>query len=246
MALVSAGDDLNIEAGIWNDIQKLLEEWRAGRVQFGAGSLRNWPASTVYVKNESQNDVTAGDVLGLGDPVISPTDNVEEFRSNFAFKGAIPSTSTPHYGQYGIVQEAADKTNGYCRCVVSGVTFVKLNITHASDLYCEIVNNVSTSLKTGALGSSRVLWKSTGTGSTDKWGLIRVGEPSGEILVKNTTGGDFTAGSHSFDVVTGTPGSEATTGQTVTAYNLTTVKAGKRASCAILQKGNAYASPQET
>lgn len=247
---VSSGDPLSIPALDWNDIQTMLDWWRAGRAQSSDDRILNFFQSTIIqVKNESSNDITPGDVLGLGDPVISPTDDVEEFKRRFALKGATPSTSTPHYDNYGIAIESADKTNGFCRCVVSGLTFCKLNITHASDLYCEIANNVSTYLTTGALGSSRILWKSSGTGSTDKWGLIRVGEPSGEILVKNSTGGAIAAGaSGTATVYTGTPGSEASTGQTVTVFNRSSVSWAdtKFGSAAILQKGNAYVSPQQT
>lgn len=250
MGLASPGSPLEILATDWNDIQALLGEWRRGRLNFGAGPLFNQPSSLIWVKNASAVDVAAGDVLGLGAPVISPTDDIEQFKTRIAFTGAVPSTSTPHYDNYGVVQEPADKSDGYCRCVVAGLTFVKLNITHASDLYCEIANNISTYLTTGALGSSRILWKSGGTGSTDKWGLVRVGEPSGEILVKNNSGGNYAAGSNctTLEVHTGTPGSESATGQTLSAWNKTSVafNNGKYGSAAILQKGNAYASPLQT
>jgi hypothetical protein len=141
MPLASPGKKLNIVASDWNDMQAMLREWRHGRLSFGGSGVSNPLGSTVWVKNISANDVTPGDVLGLGNPVITPTDDVTEFRARLAFEGSIPSTSTPHYDQYGIVQEACAKTDGFCRCVVSGITFCKLNITHAADLYCEIANS---------------------------------------------------------------------------------------------------------
>lgn len=246
MSLVSSGSPLEIPANDWNDIQSMLDAWRAGRLQFGAGVLTNVQSSLVWVKNESQNDVAPGDILGLGDPVISPTDNIEEFKTRFAFKGAVPSTSTPNYGQYGVVQESADKSDGFCRCVVAGVTFVKLNITHAADKYCEIANNVSTYLTTGALGSSYIIWKSSGTGSTDKWGLIRVGDRSGQILVKNLTGSAIAAGT------TGTAtvhkgSDESSTGQTLTVKNRTSVSwANDKFGTAEFIEGTTFVSPQQT
>src|SRR6185369_11431480 len=174
---VSPGDPLDIPASDWNDVQSLLNRFRRGLLSFDAiGLIFNSPASWVWVKNISASNVTAGDILGLGDPVITPTQNAEEFKTRISFQGSIPSTSTPHYDRYGVCQEPADKTDGYCRCVVAGATFVKLTITHAEDLYCEIANGVSTSLTTGALGSSRILWKESGTGGS-KWGIVRVGEP---------------------------------------------------------------------
>lgn len=175
--VVARGQRLTIPATDWNDIGLMLREWRNGRLSIHAlGFTDAYAPSEVWCKNVSANDVGIGDVLGLGDPVISPTDNLSEFKSRIAFEGSIPSTSTPHYGQYGIAQEGASKNGGFCRIVVAGCTFAKLNITHASDLACEISNGVSTYLTTGYVGTSRILWKSSGTGSTDKWGLIRVGD----------------------------------------------------------------------
>ena len=228
----------------------MLREWRRGRVTFGSvGSHDPQPSSVVYVKNISANDVTPGDVLGLGEPIIAPSDSVAEFQASLGFQGSIPSSSTPHYGKYGVVQEAARKTDGFCRCVIAGLTFVKLNITHADDDYCEIANGVTTYLTTGALGSSRILWKSSGTGSSDKWGLIRVGDPSGEILVYNATGSAIAAASSgTATVYEGTAGSETSTGQTLTVYNRTSVSwaNGKFGSAAIINRGQAYVSPLQT
>jgi len=247
--LVSSGQKLSkaITSHDWNDVQAMLREFRNGRLSFGAdGSNSPYVASVVWVKNTSANDVEPGDVLGLGNPVTTPTNNANEFKSFLAFEGSIPSTSTPHYGQYAVCQEAARKTDGFCRAVVMGLTFAKLSITHAADLYCEITNSVSTYLTTSALGSSRILWKDSGTGSSNKWGLIRVGEPSGEILVYNNTGSSINNASGTFQVHTGTPGSESSTGQTITAFSKYEFKTAKYGSAAILQKGNAYASPQQT
>lgn len=250
MGIASRGQRINIAAVDWNDVQQMLREWRRGRLSFGSdGPNSAMGSSVVPVKNISASDVTPGDVLGLGNPIITPIDDVIRFKSQIGFEGSIPSTSTPHYGQYGIVQESTRKTDGFCRCVIAGLTFVKLNITHAADLYCEIANNVSTALTTAPLGSSRILWKSSGTGSTDKWGLIRVGENSGEILVYNATGSAIAGGaSGTATVYTGTALSEASTGQTLTVNNRTSVSwaNAKFGSAAILQKGVVYVSPQQT
>src|SRR5678816_3192268 len=100
--LARTGQPLKIAAHTWNDMQAMLREWQAGRLRFGSGSIDDpYQASVVWVKNISANDVAPGDVLGLGDPVITPTDDLAEFKSRIAFEGSIPSTSTPHYGQYG-------------------------------------------------------------------------------------------------------------------------------------------------
>jgi len=193
--LVSSGQKLSkaITSHDWNDVQAMLREFRNGRLSFGAdGSNSPYVASVVWVKNTSANDVEPGDVLGLGNPVTTPTNNANEFKSFLAFEGSIPSTSTPHYGQYAVCQEAARKTDGFCRAVVAGVTFCKLTITHTLDPAAEITNSSTTGLTTGYVGTSRILWKDTGTGS-GKWGLIRVGDTLDNFFGKpNAT---ITAGS---------------------------------------------------
>lgn len=70
----------------------------------------------------------------------------------------------------------------------------------------------------------------------------------GEILVKNATGSDIAINSSgTFQVWSGTPGSESDTGLTITAYNKTSLafKNGKFGSVGWLM-GQAYAVPWQT
>jgi len=100
-----------------------------------------------------------------------------------------------------------------------------------------------------------MVWRDYG----DDWGMVtelkrdpklgKVKQPpqiqlqpfTGEILVKNTTGGDFSAGTNTFDIM---KDQTNTSGQTISATNLTTVKAGKRGAAALIN-GIVFASPQE-
>ena len=77
---------------------------------------------------------------------------------------------------------------------------------------------------------------------------IPVTMPIGEMLVKNATGSDIAAGSSgTFQIWTGTPGSESSSGLSITAYNKSSVafKNGKFGSAAILH-GQMYAVPWQT
>ena len=70
----------------------------------------------------------------------------------------------------------------------------------------------------------------------------------GEILVKNATGSDIAINSSgTYQIWSGTPGSEADTGITITAYNKTSVafKNGKFGSLGWLM-GHAYVTPWQT
>lgn len=246
-----AGQPLNIKASQWNGLLDVLRWWRGSQIERLTRDLESiFPPSILWIKNTTNSDIARGEVLAIHDnPVITLSENADYFKSRLEFEGTTPSTSTPHFGKFVVLREPAAKNGGFARAVASGIALAKLNITHASDNYCEIANNVTSYLTTSALGSARILWKSSGTGSSDKWGLIRLGDPSGEILVKNSTGSAIAAGSSgTATVFSGTPGSESSTGQTLTVYNRTSVSWAdtKFGSAALLNGYGPYVSPQQT
>lgn len=249
MSVVSPGQRLRIPASEWNELQAVLAHHRGQRTSQDTDELRTLAGhGVIQIKNITAAKVNEFEVLGLDEPVTTLAQNEAEFKYNLFWKATTPSTSTPHYGKYVVLQEPAEP-QGFARAIIHGITLVKLNITHASDSYCEIANNVTANLTTSALGSSRILWKSSGTGSSDKWGLIRLGETSGEILVKNVTGSAIAGGaSGTATVYSGTPLSETSTGQTLTVYNRTSVSWAndKYGSAAMLNFRGPYVSPQQT
>jgi hypothetical protein len=249
MTIAASGQRLNIPARDWNGLQAVLAQYRGERLSQQSDELRTLVGhGVIWIKNISDAKVNEFEVLGLDEPVTTKADNETEFKYNLFWKATKPSTTTPHYGKYVVLQEPAE-SQGFARAIIHGITLVKLNITHASDSYVEIEHEVTATLKTSALGSSRILWKTSGTGSSDKWGLIRLGEPSGEILVKNSTGSAIAAGSSGTATVhTGTAGSESSTGQTITVYNRTSVSWAndKYGSAALLNFRGPYVSPQQT
>lgn len=171
------GQDLEIGAAEWNDLLVMRQQW------LGAGRNPLLPKDTqqlggpgwCWIKNNTNATLEFGAVLGIGEPIIALTANAAEKYNGIRWKGETPSTSTPHYGQYAVLQEPAGP-GAIKRAVMHGITYASLNITHASDIACEISNNVTTYLTTGYVGTSRILWKSSGTGSSNKWGLIRIGD----------------------------------------------------------------------
>ena len=170
------GQDLEIEAGAYNDLLLMRQQWLSNgrnpllpqdRNQLGGPG---W----CWIKNTTANALAFGEVLGIDSPIITLANNAAEKYNGVRWKGVTPSTSTPHFGQYAILQEPA-AANAIVRAVMHGITWVKLTITHTLDPAAEITNNSTTGLTTGYVGTSRILWKDTGTGS-GKWGLIRVGD----------------------------------------------------------------------
>jgi len=169
------GDSLDISARDWNDLRRMLAEWRGDR---GGGLLDRPPPTPeiVWIKNTTSNDLAAFTVLGIDQPIFDLSSVTHEKYNGVRFKGVSPSTSTPHYGKFAVLQEPAKATDGFARAVIAGQTLVKLSVTNANDERADIENAVTATLKTGPYGAARILWKETGTGT--KWGLVNIGSSS--------------------------------------------------------------------
>jgi hypothetical protein len=171
------GDPLNIPAAKWNDVESLLAQWKAAGRQISPalGRTQPLPHGWVWVKNTSSTDITSFTVLSVFDLAVNIADNPAERFNGIRADGRAPTASIPYFFNYVVLQEPCRK-NEYARAIASGLSLVKLNITHADDWYCYATVGQTGYLTTGAVGTSRISLKSTGTGSSDKYGVISVGE----------------------------------------------------------------------
>lgn len=224
--LVSSGSPLRILASDWNDIQAMLAAFRAGRVLFGSDTIDSG-RNRVLIKNTTASVVAAFGVLALDQPIIdfNNTSNSSEKYEGVRFDGVTPSTSTPHYGKFAVLQEPAAASNGFARAVISGMTLANVLINDADDVAVDIANGVTTYLSSGQHGSARILWKPSGTGQ--KLCLIQVGDWA-DAMLGQTDGAINKGASGTVSIHDGTEGSEADTGVNVTAYNrFANVSSGK-------------------
>jgi len=128
-------------------------------------------AGVILVRNDTGEDRSLFDILGLAGPVYGPEDNEEGFKFRHALKGVAP-TAADHAGNFAICQEPiADGKIG--RCLVQGVTPVKLNVLREDHGFADVVDDGR--LSSAPEGAAQVLWKEDGTGE-DKWALVRVAE----------------------------------------------------------------------
>lgn len=134
------------------------------------------PERSPIVRNTTANIIPAFGVLGIHDLVVNVATNESARKSRIRVQGIAPDTSVLPTGKYCVLQESAAANGGLARCVIVGATLVKLNITHAADWACGVTNGVTDYLTTNPVGSSRILLKSFGTGSDNKWGIVRLGD----------------------------------------------------------------------
>jgi hypothetical protein len=171
----------NLSAGAWNAFIDTTKQLR-GRKQ-GMTAEGGWDGhdhTVLLVKNSTGADLARFAVAGIGDPVFFQDGEgtvLDEFKNRYPMSLIAPDADL-HTGAFAVAIEpiASGKIG---RAKVFGVTPVKLSVTATGDQWAEIEDGVTATLKTGATGSARILYKQSGTG--EKWGVVRFGDKSADI-----------------------------------------------------------------
>lgn len=164
----------------------------------------------LHCLNDSGGDQDQFAILGIDEPIITPTEEEDEFKSRITISGVTPedgsggSGSSDHTGRFVVLQEPIlDGEIG--RCIASGETICKINVVNEDHLFADVEDSESGYLKSSETGTARILWKESGTG--EKWAYIRLGDSAGGVgggtyAYKTTaapSGGEVTAKRVSYD-----------------------------------------------
>jgi hypothetical protein len=174
LAKVSPGQPLRIPADTFNAFVDAAVAYQATRTSRQADGGANLPtAGVIIVRNDSGADQDRFAVLGIGTPLILPTENAAAFQERVAMALVAPDADA-HVDRICILQEpiAAGKLG---RGLILGITPVRLNVQAEDDRVAAVVTGETSSLKTGSTGAARILWKEAGTGEV--WGIVQI--PSG-------------------------------------------------------------------
>lgn len=166
------GDPLEIPAAAYNAMLEAAAAERARRQTLGREpSVLTPEGAVVLVKNTSGGNLDRFSVLGIGNALITPTDNADGFKERVALVGVTPAAT--HAGKFVILLEPL-ANNAVGRAMAAGVTVAKLNVVDADDAAADAEAGVTATLKTHATtGAATILWKESGTGT--KWAVVRFG-----------------------------------------------------------------------
>lgn len=166
---VTPGDSLSrrIKAGDWNALLDLLGELREP-----PGEHDGFSTTIARVKNDTANPLPRFGAVGLGAPIITPTQNLAEWKRQPTFKVVKPATGT-HEGKWGVLLEPLGPGK-IGAAMVAGVCQVRLTGT---DVGFAEIQNASTVLTASATGSAKVLWADAGSSERDA--TVRIGDGVG-------------------------------------------------------------------
>lgn len=171
---VSPGQPLRVTADAFNAFIDAANAHRAGQLGVGAeGTATGRTAGIVTVRNDSGADQDRFAVLGIGTPLILPSDNAAAFQERIALSLVAPDEEL-QADRFCILQEPI-AAGALGRGLILGVTPVRLDVTAEDDRTATIVTNETGTLRTGSSGAARILWKEAGTG--ERWGIVQI--PSG-------------------------------------------------------------------
>jgi len=216
------GDPIPREAATYNAYGDAAKAHREGQNRLSGGGLSEVvPPGVVFIKNATEGALDRGSVVGLGDVVITPEDNLPEFQSQPVFLGETPSTSS-HVDKWCVLAEPlADGDIGWA--YLAGVHAAQVSFATANQMYANL-DDGETMLK-GAWGGARVLYKESGTGT--KWATLLLGAPCYPIIPASL-GANLTPGSSATaTVLTGT--ARSTSGDSATIHDTpTAISTGKQ------------------
>lgn len=170
---VKPGDPLVIPAETFNafiDAARFCQDHRLNQARAGLAGSQD--SNLVIVKNASGQDRARFEILGIDSPVISPTDNLDQFLDQPALIGVSP-TVADHSGKFVILAEPIHSGSlGWAW--LSGVCPVRIQVTNQYHSHADIASGTPTAyLASRAHGAAQILWKEPGTGV--KWAIVRLG-----------------------------------------------------------------------
>ena len=151
---VVPGQRVKIPAELWNTMQDSAEDFlrrRSNRSTEAGQSFRR-DSGIVLVMNSSGSDLDRMAALGLGDPLIPPSDSEDEFVAHLAIEG-LALDSGDFTGRFAVLLEPCGDGE-IALAAVTGVAAALVDIASADDLFAE-ADIASGHLISASSGSAR-------------------------------------------------------------------------------------------
>ncbi len=177
---VRSGDPLVIPASTFNAfVDVALEQQRRQHSTSRERERAAQPAGLVPVRNESGGDRGRFDVLGITGPVLTPTENLDAFKSRVVLHGGVPQAA--HAGRFVILTEPI-AASAIGRAFVDGVCPVRVEMDDESHGFADVAAGATTTLRSAASGTAQLLWVQPQEARDDPaiaWTIVRIGGGGG-------------------------------------------------------------------
>ncbi|MCI0638475.1 MAG: hypothetical protein L0Y72_14175 [Gemmataceae bacterium] len=156
----------------WNNfLAKAAQPLPIGRT-IAAPHFRS--AGIIDILNNTGSTRAQFNIVGLGDPMVTPATNVDEWRNHLTFEG-VALVEADHANKFAILLEPLQE-GSIGKAVVSGVVQCRMEVTTpvTPKDFAKITTNMSR-LQDATSGPARILWIE-GNGQSEQWATVRLPE----------------------------------------------------------------------
>ena len=173
---VTAGTKLEIPAVAYNAMLDAAESHRRQQVGGAEAIAGHRQSGIVKVRNTTAQQLPRFSIVGLGDPIVSPTDNLQEFTRQVALNATLPVGE----GRFGVLIEPL-VAGAIGMAVVAGVVAVRLLVSGTNYEFAQVAGTHAY-LTNVPHGSARVLWIEP-IGGPVRWAVVRLDDGDFEAVV---------------------------------------------------------------
>lgn len=128
----------------------------------------------VLMRNDSGAACPRFGVLGIDGPLITPTQNENEFANRVALKGVTPTAL--HAGRFGVLMEPA-AAGAIVRAYIVGICPARVKVENIGHGFVDIAPDMADYLATCEAGAGRLLWRDAESGVT--WAIVALSAGAG-------------------------------------------------------------------
>jgi hypothetical protein len=116
----------------------------------------------IWIENKTGAAVPRWGVIKVGEPVVLPTDDQEQFEESILFEGNTPTDSGLH-----VITAQNLSENEVGIAILLGIARVQINVTDVAHGRAKPIASDSTKMASSATGPYRILWKESGLGDKE-------------------------------------------------------------------------------
>lgn len=179
---VRAGEPVRGFSAKWyNDVIDMLTWYRRQRQSSGSGGASgpSRDGDVIEVRNDCGADRQTGEVLAIGGPIFSQSDNAADYQANnLLYSGTQPTTDSA--GKWCLLLEPI--ANGQIgTAAVAGQWPAQVNFTNADDTWAEVAAGSYNLLSNPVSGSGQIL-SNDGDGTGVQWAIVRWPFPPSNLV----------------------------------------------------------------
>lgn len=175
-----------VSSRTWNTFVEIAED-RARDLNgstIPAGDLSELNGQ-VLVANATGAARLRGEILTLGEPLIDPSSDADEFFHRPAFHGQVPDATAANRRKFCVLIDGLG-IDEVGQAMLVGFAVCKIDVLSTAHTFARVIHGDCTKLESSYWGRAQILWQQDGIGT--KWAYVQLGLWTYPHVVAQTVG----------------------------------------------------------